>query len=471
MTLLVVDDEETQVELLRTVCASLEYPKVQFLAALTVAGGLRIANENVIDMVITDLHLPDGSGFDVLSGVKAMNPTIAVVVMTAYADAGEAVNLLKSGAEDYLVKPTAKAGIERVILRVNERTALQHEALLPPNEGPAASPAVAGIIYRSEVMAGVLSMAARAATSSATVLIAGESGTGKELVARFIHERSGRTGPFVAVNVSALPETLAESELFGHSRGSFTGATADRAGRFEEAEGGTLFLDEIGETSLPLQVKLLRALQFGQIERVGENVTRNLDVRIITATNQNLARRVEEGSFRRDFYYRLNVIQITLPPLRERKEDIRYLVDHFIARYAGREGKKVVGITREAMDDLIRRRFMGNVRELENIIERAVVLCRGDFIRSEDVPVEQTQGENENSADSVDLVPGAGYQTTMFQVEKKLVYGALGRAKGNQSAAARELGISERHFRSCLKRLEAGPNERGSTEWSDNSTF
>ena len=386
MTLLAIDDDPTQIERLRVYCDALDYPPIEYLSAGDRAKGLEIASKKVIDLVLTDLHLPDGSGFDVLRGVKAMNPMISVSVMTAYDDAREAVELLKAGADDYLVKPVSKESVERLLIRVNEKSVLLHEALLPPVEGPTASPAAAGIFYRSDAMARVMSVAARAAESAATVLLTGESGTGKELVSRFIHERSKRRGPFVAVNISALPESLAESELFGHCKGAFTGADSDRRGRFQEAEGGTLFLDEIGEISLPLQVKLLRALQFGQIERVGENTPRHLDVRIVTATNLDLSQLVALGKFRRDLYYRLNVIEIKLPPLHERKEDIALLVGHFIERFQQRDGKAVHGITREALDKLSKRRFPGNVRELENIIERAVVLCRSEYIRTEDLP-------------------------------------------------------------------------------------
>ncbi len=450
MTLLAVDDDETQIELIRSVISSLDYPPVEYLSATNVKEALSVVAGSVVDLVLTDLHLPDGSGFDVLTGVKALSPAIAVVVMTAFADTREAVSLLKGGADDYLIKPTGREGIERIVVRVNERMALQHEALLPPDEGPAASPAVAGIIYRSESMAAVLSMASRAANSSATVLLSGESGTGKELVARFIHERSGRKGSFVAVSISALPESLVESELFGHLRGSFTGATMDRVGRFEEAEGGTLFLDEIGEISPLLQVKLLRTIQFGQIERVGENRTRKLDVRIVVATNKNLARMVEENRFRRDLYFRLNVIEISLPPLRERKEDIRLLVDYFIERFSERNRKAVKGITREALDLLHKRGFPGNIRELENAIERAVVLCRGEFIRIADLP----PGPVEDGTGVPQAPAATSYHEAMRDFENKLIQGALGRNGGNQSAAARELGISERHLRSCLHRLQ-----------------
>jgi DNA-binding NtrC family response regulator len=446
VTLLVIDDDETQIEKVKVICSALEYPDVDFLSATGVSDGLKIAAENVIDLVLSDLRLLDGSGFDVLRGVKAMNPMIPVAMMTAYANTGEAVQLLKSGADDYLIKPTRKEDIERLVIRVNEKIALLHEALLPPSEGPTASPASLGIIYRSEVMARMMSMAARAAASAATVLITGESGTGKELVARFIHDRSARSGLFVAVNISALPETLAESELFGHSRGAYTGAAVDRMGRFEEAEGGTLFLDEIGETALPLQVKLLRTIQFGQVERVGENVVRKLNVRIVAATNKNLADLVASGRFRNDLYYRLKVIEIDLPPLRERKEDIRLLVDHFIKHFAERDEKPMRGISREALDNLVKRPFPGNVRELENIIERAVVLCRSDLIRLDDLPP--------SAEPSSEIGAEGDYDRRMSDFETNILRSAIASAKGNKSAAARELGITERHLRSRLERLD-----------------
>ncbi len=300
-------------------------------------------------------------------------------------------------------------------------------------------------------MADVLSVASRAAASSATVLLSGESGTGKELVARFIHDRSGRAGPFIPVNISALPETLAESELFGHRKGSFTGADSDRIGRFEEAAGGTLFLDEIGDISAPLQVKLLRALQFGVIERVGENVARRLNVRILAATNRDLPSLIKDGKFRRDLFYRLNVIEIRIPPLRERKGDIALLVDEFIRRYSARDGKVIAGISREAFDSLMKRSFPGNVKELENIIERAVVLTRSEYIRVSDLPAETDEAEHTCRCPR----PGAdgGYETTMRNFERELLEIALEDAGGNKSAAARELGITERHLRSRLEHL------------------
>jgi len=452
LTVLVIDDDFTQVERLRTYCASLVYPPIEFLCAETMAGGKDAVARNVVDLVLTDLRLPDGSGIDILNYCKSLNPIVSVVVMTAYDDVREAVTILKKGADDYLVKPTKDEDIGRLILRVNERSVLIHEALLPPREGPAASPAAKGIIYRSKGMAEVMSMAARCADSAATVLVSGESGTGKELVARFIHERGRRKDkPFIAVNISALPESLAESELFGHSKGAFTGAASERMGRFEEADGGSLFLDEIGDISAALQVKLLRAIQFGVIERVGENAPRRLDVRIIAATNRDLRAFVSEGRFRQDLFYRINVIDLHIPPLRERKEDIQLLIEHFIAQFNERNGRSIRGLSREALDRLMKHSFPGNVRELENLIERAVVLSRGDLIKTEDMPPEETSIGGGHTHQAMPV--GIEYEEAMKRFERKLIEGAMQKAEGNQSAAARALGITERHLRSRLERL------------------
>ncbi|HCM28748.1 MAG TPA: two-component system response regulator [Treponema sp.] len=452
MTILAIDDDPTQIEKLRIVLDRMQYPSIRYLEADSVARGLALIRDEVIDLVLSDLRLPDGSGIDVLNRTKALNPMIPVVIMTAYSDAKEAVAILKDGADDYLVKPTDAADIEKLVLRIHEKGVLLHEAFLPPSEGLAASPASAGIIYRGNGLARVMSTAARCADSDATVLITGESGTGKELVARFIHQRGRRReGPFVAVNISALPESLAESELFGHKKGAFTGASGDRIGRFEEAEGGILFIDEIGDISPALQVKLLRAIQFGVIERVGENTPRKLSVRIIAASNDNLAALVAAGTFRKDLFYRINVIDIVIPPLRSRKEDIGLLIDHFIARFNERNGRNVRGLSREAMDRLMKHGFPGNVRELENIIERAVVLCAGDLILERDLPPLNMDGSSDDPGEWGSA--GSSYEEAMTRFERKLLSTALGRSGGNKSAAARALGITERHLRSRLERL------------------
>jgi DNA-binding NtrC family response regulator len=457
MTVLAIDDDPTQLELLRVYCESLEYPEIRYLAAEDAEGGLAELRRSIVDLVVTDLRMPGGSGLEVLKSVRSVNPGLPVVVMTAYDDAREAVGLLKEGADDYLVKPIRLEDFLSLLVRINERSTLISEAFLARPGAPAATGSADGIVYRSASMARLMSLAARCADSHATVLVSGESGTGKELIARFIHDRGHRKeGPFVAVNISALPESLAESELFGHRRGAFTGADSDRIGRFEEADRGTLFLDEIGDITAALQVKLLRAIQFGVIERVGENLQRRLDVRIIAATNHDLAELVSTGRFRRDLFYRINVIEINVPPLRERKEDVEVLADFFIRGFGERYGRPVRSMSREAFDRLMKHNFPGNVRELENIIEHAVVLCRGEVILAGDLPDFGGPGLEGGEP----ALPEGPYDETMFRFEKAILDQALAKAGGNKSRAARLLGISERHLRSRLQRLD--PRRAGS---------
>ncbi len=448
--ILAVDDDPTQIELLNTICSDIEYPEVEFSAAETGAQALGTVRERAVDMVFLDYRLPDMTGLEVLRAMKAHNPLVAVVVMTAYESTEQAVEALKSGADDYLVKPTSAEQISHVILRITESQALDRETA--ELEDDIEEDFDAGFItFKSREMARALNLAARSAKSAASVLLRGESGTGKELFARIIHSSSERAEqPFVAVNVAALPETLVESELFGHVKGSFTGATQDRVGRFEEADGGTLFIDEIGDVSGSVQVKLLRAIQFGEVQRVGANQPMKLDVRIITATNRNLEEMIRQGTFREDLYYRLNVIQIDLPPLRDRKTDIPPLVDQFIARYAEKNRKQVDGITFDGLDLLMKYDFPGNVRELENIIERSVVLCRGTRLTSRDLPDALRKGttpttEGRSSGKSLDAV--------LAETETQLILDALSRTEGNQSRAAALLDVSERKLRSRMQRL------------------
>ncbi len=453
MTIVAIDDDPVQLERLSLICKHISYPSIEYYAAENIDDGIQLVKEKVVDLVITDLRLPEGSGIDVLREVKRLNPLISVVIMTAYSDVQEAVEILKEGADDYLVKPLRQDALEKLVLRINEKNILIRESFLPPVEIKESYPVVAGIVYTSSKMATVMQIAARSAESDAIVVVSGESGTGKELIARFIHEQSlRRTGPFVAVNISALAESLAESELFGHRRGAFTGADIDRIGRFELAHGGTLFIDEVGDISLNLQAKLLRAIQFGIIERVGENTPSQLDVRIIAATNRNLETLVLEGRFRKDLFYRINVITIEIPPLRERKEDIPALVDHFIKIFNQKNHRNVQRISREAMNRLLQYDFPGNVRELENIIERAVVLCRGDVILERDLPAFTKEAVLQQHAN-------LSYKETMVQFERSLIEKALQEFKGNKSAAARSLGITERHLRSRLERLNMKPKE------------
>ena len=309
------------------------------------------------------------------------------------------------------------------------------------------------IISESREMEEVLNTAGRVANSKASVLVRGESGTGKELIAKAIHYASPRKDkPFVTVNISSLSENLLESELFGHEKGSFTGASQQRIGRFEEANGGTLFIDEVGDIPLQAQVKLLRAIQFSEIQRLGGNSTISVDVRIITATHRNLEEMINENNFREDLFYRLNVVSICIPPLRKRKSDIPILVSHFIDKYSDLNQKNVKALTSEAMDQLMKYSYPGNIRELENIIERAVVLCRDEFITKSDLPNQINKISEKKLFDPTDLEDG--YEQKVKSFETDIILEALSRTNGNKSAAARLLNITERHLRSRMDILE-----------------
>ncbi len=448
LSILLIDDEPAQLQSLERFLKRRGY---EVFTASDGPEGLAIVERQVIDLVLTDYRMPQWNGLVVLRKVKELNPEIDVVVITAYGSIEDAVEIMKAGAYDYLTKPVDLDELENLIKRIAEKRLLQEEnrqlkKLLSERYQ------LEGIVASSSEMAEVLSTAARVAPSKATVLIRGESGTGKELIARAIHYASPRKDkPFVVVNVAALSENLLESELFGHEKGAFTGATQRRIGRFEEAHGGTLFIDEVVDIPLPVQVKLLRAIQFGQIERVGSNQSVQVDVRIIAATHRDLEAMIREGTFREDLYYRLNVVNIWIPPLRRRKADIPVLVNHFIQKYARENGKVVKGVTREALDFLMKYPYPGNVRELENIIERAVVLGRGEYITVDDLPPTVVNPENNALFDPHDL--SDGYTAKMQAFEKELLRTALQETGGNQSAAARLLGITERHLRSRLERL------------------
>ncbi|HRY78944.1 MAG TPA: sigma-54 dependent transcriptional regulator, partial [Spirochaetia bacterium] len=354
----------------------------------------------------------------------------------------------KAGGSDYLVKPVTSESLEHLFIREYEKSTIEHENdELDPFLSPESSEVP--FIHADTRMREVLSAVYRARESSATVLITGESGTGKELVARLIHDSSDRRDkPFVTVNIAALPETLMESELFGHVKGAFTGADQSREGRFAEGDGGSLFIDEVGDIPLGIQVKLLRALQFGQIQRVGENATRTLDVRIIAATNRNLKGMMELGTFRADLYWRLNVIPIAIPPLRERREDIAALTRWFIEKFSKEYGRPVRGISREALSALMRHPFPGNVRELENAVERAVLMTRREILSTQDIQLESSSGATEPEG-----AASGTYDEVVGRFELDLIAKALEAAGGNRSEAARALGIGERRLRSRLKVL------------------
>ncbi|MEE4310837.1 MAG: sigma-54 dependent transcriptional regulator [candidate division KSB1 bacterium] len=447
LSILIIDDEESQLISLKSFLGRRGH---EIYTATDGLEGIEIAREKTIDLVLSDYRMPGLNGLEVLKKIKSINPIIDVVIMTAYGSLSDAVDIMKAGAYDYLTKPINLDELENLISRVQEKHLLISENRILRSELQNKFRFDA-IISQSGEMEQVLNTAARVAPSKATVLIRGESGTGKELVARAIHYASPRKDKsFVIINVAALSENLLESELFGHEKGAFTGATHTRIGRFEEAHDGTLFIDEVGDISLSTQVKLLRAIQFGQIERIGSNETRSVNVRIVAATHRNLEELIESGQFREDLFYRMNVITIWIPPLRKRRSDIPPLVHAFIKKYASENNKDIHGISREAMDYLMKYDYIGNVRELENMIESAVVLCRGDQIGLRDLP-EQVQIPSKSANNPQDL--SNGYTEKLRQFESEMLTEALQQSNGNKSAAARLLGITERHFRSRLEKL------------------
>jgi two-component system NtrC family response regulator len=447
-SVIIIDDEEAQVQSLKSFLTKRSYT---VFTANEGEKALKIAQENTIDIVLTDFQMPGWNGLTVLREMKNLNPEIDVVVMTAFGTIESAVQIMKAGAFDYLIKPIDLDELETILNRIKERKHLLSENKTL-KEQLQDKFRFESMISQSSVMENVLSTAGRVASSKATVLIRGESGTGKELIAKAIHFTSPRKEkPFVTVNVASLSESLLESELFGHEKGSYTGAINQRIGRFEEANSGTIFIDEVGDIPLPIQVKLLRTIQFGEYQRIGSNQTEKTDVRIIAATHRNLEEMMQNGSFREDLFYRLNVVAVQLPPLRQRKEDIPILVDHFIKRYSAELEKAVSSISREALDQLMKYSFPGNIRELENVIQRAVVLSRETIVTTNDLPQLTEMKDSEKKFDPFNL--DDNYETKMKEFELAMINEALKRTNGNKSAAARILGISERHLRSRIERL------------------
>jgi two-component system NtrC family response regulator len=440
--ILVVDDEASQRELVSG------YLKKQGYQVLAAGGGkkaLEIFRREPAELILTDQRMPDLSGLELLKAARAINPETQVIIMTAYGNVETAVEAMKDGAADYLTKPLNLEELRQKIQRIVEQHRLyaENRAL---REELKARHRIEGIIGESGQMVEVISLVQRVAASEATVLIRGESGTGKELIAKAIHYASPRSShPLVRVNCAALPENLLESELFGHEKGSFTGAIATRKGRFELADTGTLFLDEIGDLPLHLQAKLLRVLQEREFERVGSSQPIRVNVRILSATHRDLETLMRAGQFRDDLYYRLNVVTILVPPLRERRQDLPALMDHFLNFFAGKNGKTLRGFSREARDALLRYDYPGNVRELENLLERAVVLCRSDVIDRGDLPLtlEEADSPGESQTQLTAAVEG---------LERHMIRDALKRADGVQTRAADLLGITERALRYKLKK-------------------
>jgi len=435
--ILVVDDELAQRELV-----SGFLKKQGFEVAIAGSGekALELFRQESFDLVLTDQKMPNMSGLDLLQAIHAINPETAVVLMTAYGTIESAVSSIKGGATDYLTKPLNLDELLYRIRQVSDRYRIINENR-ELREALRERHRIEGIIGESGQMLEALSLVRRVASSEATVLIRGESGTGKELIAKAIHFASPRaSGPLVKVNCAALPETLLESELFGHERGAFTGAVTSRQGRFELANGGTIFLDEIGDLPLPLQAKLLRVLQEREYEKVGSSRPVKVNVRILAASHRPLEALIKAGQLREDLYYRLNVVTILIPPLRERRSDLSLLIDHFLRRFAEKNSKTIRGLTHEARDILLRYDYPGNVRELENLIERAVVLTRDDVIGSGDLPLTVQEPEAEDEQ-------GNNLTVTVEAVERRMIREALARSEGVQTHAAELLGISERALR------------------------
>ena len=449
--ILVADDEATQREL---VCGFLKKQGFEVTAAANGEEALELFRQEPVELILTDQRMPNRSGLELLTAARAIHPEIAVIVMTAYGNIETAVEAMKAGADDYLTKPLHLEELLHKIQRICER----HRLYAENQELRAALESrhrIEGIIGDSGQMMEVISLVRRVAASEATALIRGESGTGKELIAKAIHYAGPRaTRALIRVNCAALPEALLESELFGHEKGAFTGAVAARKGRFELADGGTLFLDEIGDLPLHLQAKLLRVLQEKEFERVGSNQTLKVNVRILSATHRDLEALIKSGRFREDLYYRLNVVTLVVPPLRERRQDIPALMDHFLTHFAEKNGKAIRGFTLDARQVLLRYDYPGNVRELENLIERAVVLTRSDVIGRGDLPL--TLEESEERIDKENLT------AAVEGLERRMIKEALARAGGIQTRAADLLGITERALRYKLKKYGLQGEERDS---------
>lgn len=456
---LAIDDDPIQLEIIKNAAAKLEFPEIDVRTAENVEDAIAILDQQSVDMIITDQRLPDGSAHEIVQHSVALNPMVPIVVITAFESVEDAVTLLKHGARDYIVKPLRPQHIQQILIRTLEwhkREQDVRSATATATEGIALSELIGETT--SDAMREALSVASRAADSETSVLIHGESGTGKEVMARLIHANSARAkGPFVPVNVAAIPDTLVESELFGHKKGAFTGATADREGYFQRAKGGTLFIDELGDIPLHVQVKLLRAIQFREVYPLGQEQPVKLDVRILSATNRNLEEMISSGEFREDLFYRLNVISIEVPPLRVRRSDIPLLTESFIKSFADANGRTTEGISQRALNSLIRYEFPGNIRELENIIERAVVLSTGPLISENDLPRFVVSDKSLSSPDddgSEGGIPGDDSLDAQIQaLEKKLILQALEKTGGHQSQAAAILAITERRLRSRMERL------------------
>src|SRR5580692_9625556 len=441
-TVLVVDDEPSIVDSLQKI---FERESLRVLTAGSGGEALEILRREAVSVLLTDLMMPGMSGMDLLRASKSIAPETETMLMTAYGTVENAVEAMKQGAYDFVTKPIKRAHLVRVVGKAIEKRSLVQEnrslrAQLAAEQRRA-------LIGQSLAWRRTMEIVMQAAPSQATVLLLGESGTGKELLARAIHDSSARAGgPFVPVNCAALPESILEAELFGYEKGAFTGASQRHDGRFVQADGGTLFLDEIGEIPTHVQVKLLRVLQEGEVERLGGR-TLKVDLRLVAATNQDLRAAVREGRFREDLYYRLNVIAVPIPPLRDRREDVPLLAEHFLQLYAARNGRHLAGFSRQAADTLSRYDWPGNVRELENTVERAVVLARGNAIEIDDLPPDVRQGGVTGDGRTLSFAVG----TPLEEIERRVIHATLAHVGGDKRVCAQLLGIATR---TIYRRLE-----------------
>jgi DNA-binding NtrC family response regulator len=468
--ILVADDEQN---LRRVLTALLRREGHDVLQA---ANGVEaIEHIGQVDVVITDLRMPGADGMEVLRTASKQYPHVPVIMITAYGSVGQAVEAIKAGAFDYIEKPFEQDAIRMVIEKAIGQAAANKLAPQPTlySEPTVGEKSRYGLVGSSTEMQSIFAVIEKVADTPSTVLITGESGTGKELVAKALHEQSGRKDePFIKINCAAIPKTLMESEMFGYEKGAFTGATSSKPGRFELADGGTLFLDEIGEIPVEMQVKLLRAIQESEFERVGGLKTIKVDVRLITATNRDLEQEVQRGNFREDLFYRLNVVPLQIPPLRKRTGDIPLLVTHIIKKFNERLKKSITGISDEALAALETHSWPGNIRELENVLERTILFCKGDRIERSDLqlassaqdlasqsqPVPVGVGDDEDEAGELSGSLKEVVRAETARVERELIVKALDETGGNVTQAARLLKISRKSLQ--MKMKEFGLRDR-----------
>ncbi|HIE26687.1 TPA: sigma-54-dependent Fis family transcriptional regulator [Candidatus Poribacteria bacterium] len=445
--ILIVDDDEAHRMMLK---ANLSKEGYQLSEAGDGLSAVQAVREDFFDLILMDIRMPQKSGIEALKEIKEISPSIPVLLITAYAELQTAIEAVKLGAEDYIQKPIDAEKLKVTVANLLTLNALKQEnELLKERLGRTFSPSE--IIGKSPKMQELYRNVAMIAPTDATVLIQGESGTGKELIADLIHQNSGRTdGAFVKVNCTVLPDTLLESELFGYERGAFTGAYQRKQGRFELADGGSIFLDEIGDMNPSVQAKLLRVLQEQKFERLGGTKTITVDVRIIAATNKDLEAEVKEGNFRDDLFYRLNVVPITVPPLRERKEDIPLLAEHFLKYYAEKNHRPVKGLLPRTLDLLMRYDWPGNVRELENAMERAVIIARAEQLTPADLPLNIQALADDLQTLETGVIPGR----TIKEVERDLIIKTLEQTGGNRTHAAKTLGITRKTLQNKLKEYQ-----------------